>query len=111
MRKLKPNKILQIKRAEGDAYAKYLAGLGIARQRQVIVDGLRESVLAFSQSVPGTSSRDVMEMVLVAQYFDTTKEIGAASKSSVVFVPHVPSALKDIAPQIRDGLLQGTTHQ
>ncbi|KAI4328385.1 hypothetical protein L6164_020742 [Bauhinia variegata] len=109
--KAEAEKILQIKRAEGDAESKYLAGLGIARQRQAIVDGLRDSVLAFSESVPGTSSKDVMDMVLVTQYFDTMKEIGASSKSNSVFIPHGPGAVKDIASQIRDGLLQGNATQ
>uniref|UniRef100_A0A0D3GZZ0 Band 7 domain-containing protein n=1 Tax=Oryza barthii TaxID=65489 RepID=A0A0D3GZZ0_9ORYZ len=104
--KAEAEKILQIKRAEGDAESKYLAGLGIARQRQAIVDGLRDSVLAFSENVPGTSAKDVMDMVLVTQYFDTMKEIGASSKSSSVFIPHGPGAVKDIAAQIRDGQLQ-----
>lgn len=104
--KAEADKILQIKRAEGEAESKYLSGLGIARQRQAIVDGLRDSVLAFSANVPGTTSKDVMDMVLVTQYFDTMKEIGASSKSSAVFIPHGPGAVKDIAAQIREGLLQ-----
>jgi len=109
--KAEAEKILQIKRAEGEAESKYLSGLGIARQRQAIVDGLRDSVIAFSENVPGTSAKDVMDMVLVTQYFDTMKEIGASSKSSAVFIPHGPGAVKDIASQIRDGLLQGSSAQ
>ncbi|RWR87989.1 hypersensitive-induced response protein 2 [Cinnamomum micranthum f. kanehirae] len=109
--KAEADKILQIKRAEGDAESKYLAGLGIARQRQAIVDGLRESVLAFSANVRGTTAKDVMDMVLVTQYFDTMKEIGASSKSSSVFIPHGPGAVRDIASQIRDGLLQGNSQR
>ncbi|PSS30441.1 Hypersensitive-induced response protein [Actinidia chinensis var. chinensis] len=104
--KAEAEKILQIKRAEGEAESKYLSGLGIARQRQAIVDGLRDSVLAFSESVIGTTAKDVMDMVLVTQYFDTMKEIGATSKSSAVFIPHWPGTVKDIASQIREGLLQ-----
>lgn len=109
--KAEAEKILQIKRAEGDAESKYLAGLGIARQRQAIVDGLRDSVLAFAENVPGTTSKDVMDMVLVTQYFDTMKEIGASSKTNSVFIPHGPGAVKDITSQIRDGLLQGSRTQ
>lgn len=109
--KAEAEKILQIKRAEGEAESKYLSGLGIARQRQAIVDGLRDSVLGFSVNVPGTTAKDVMDMVLVTQYFDTMKEIGASSKSSAVFIPHGPGAVRDVAAQIRDGLLQGNaTH-
>ncbi|KAM0864967.1 hypothetical protein ACQ4PT_043548 [Festuca glaucescens] len=107
--KAEAEKILQIKRAEGEAESKYLAGVGIARQRQAIVDGLRDSVLTFSENVPGTTAKDIMDMVLVTQYFDTMKEIGASSKSSSVFIPHGPGAVKDVASQIRDGLLQANT--
>ncbi|XWS48071.1 hypothetical protein CRYUN_Cryun13aG0041000 [Craigia yunnanensis] len=103
--KAEGEKILQIKRAEGEAVSKYLSGLGIARQRQAIVDGLRDSVLGFSVNVTGTTANDVMNMVLVTQYFDTVKEIGAASKSSAVFIPHGPGAVRDVATQICDGLL------
>ncbi|KAK3022915.1 hypothetical protein RJ639_046459 [Escallonia herrerae] len=109
--KAEAEKILQIKLAEGDAESKYLAGLGIARRRQAIVDGLRDSVLSFSTNVPETSSKDVMDMILVTQYFDTMREIGASAKSSSVFVPHGPGAVRDVASQIRDGLLQGKTAQ
>ncbi|CAA6672745.1 unnamed protein product [Spirodela intermedia] len=109
--KAEAEKILQIKRAEGEAESKYLAGLGIARQRQAIVDGLRDSVLGFSVNVPGTTAKDVMDMVLVTQYFDTMKEIGAASKSSAVFIPHGPGAVHDVATQIRNGLLQASVNQ
>ncbi|GFZ03637.1 SPFH/Band 7/PHB domain-containing membrane-associated protein family [Actinidia rufa] len=98
--KAEAEKILQIKRAEGESESKYLSGLGIARQRQAIVDGLRDSVLGFSVNVPGTTAKDVMDMVLVTQYFDTMKEIGAASKSSAVFIPHGPGAVRDVATQI-----------
>ncbi|KAK3153870.1 hypothetical protein QOZ80_2BG0182580 [Eleusine coracana subsp. coracana] len=109
--KAEAEKIVQIKRAEGEAEARYLSGVGIARQRQAIVDGLRDSVLGFSGNVPGTSAKDVMDLVLVTQYFDTMKEIGAASKSSAVFLPHGPGAVTDIAGQIRDGFLQASTQQ
>ncbi|OVA09072.1 Band 7 protein [Macleaya cordata] len=106
--KAEAEKILQIKKAEGEAESKYLSGLGVARQRQAIVDGLRDSVLGFSVNVPGTTAKDVMDMVLVTQYFDTMKEIGATSKSSSVFIPHGPGAVRDVATQIRDGLLQAS---
>jgi hypothetical protein len=70
----------------------------------------RDSVVAFSENVPGTTAKDIMDMVLVTQYFDTMKEIGASSKSSSVFIPHGPGAVKDVAAQIRDGLLQSNMH-
>eukprot|EP00850_Spirogloea_muscicola_P004196 SM000018S03561 [mRNA] locus=s18:47902:54017:+ [translate_table: standard] len=99
-------KVLQVKRAEAEAEAKYLSGLGIARQRQAIVDGLRESVLAFSGNVPGTGPRDVMEMVLMTQYFDTMKDIGSHSKNSTLFLPHGPANVAEIANQCSSAVLE-----
>lgn len=104
--KAEAEKIIQIKRAEGEAESKYLSGLGIARQRQAIVDGLRDSVLGFAGNVPGTSAKDVLDMVMMTQYFDTMRDIGATSKASAVFIPHGPGAVADVATQIRNGLLQ-----
>ncbi|CAI5998956.1 unnamed protein product [Closterium sp. NIES-64] len=109
--KAEAEKILQVKRAEADAEAKYLSGVGVARQRQAIVDGLRESVLAFSHEVAGTTPKDVLDMVLVTQYFDTMKDIGASAKSNTVFIPHAPSQIADISAQIRNGMLQGNIKQ
>lgn len=109
--KAEAEKIVQIKRAEGEAESKYLSGLGIARQRQAIVDGLRDSVLTFSENVPGATAKDVMDLVLITQYFDTLREIGAATNSSAVFVPHGPGAVKDIATQVRDVVLHSRTTQ
>ncbi|CAN8269779.1 unnamed protein product [Cochlearia groenlandica] len=108
--KAEAEKIIQIKRAEGEAESKYLSGLGIARQRQAIVDGLRDSVLGFAGNVPGTSAKDVLDMVMMTQYFDTMRDIGAHSKSSSVFIPHGPGAVADVATQIRNGLLQANHH-
>ena len=52
-------------------------------------------MLALSVNVPGTTSKDVMDMVLVTQYFDAMKEIGALSISNSIFITHGPGAVKD----------------
>ena len=70
-------KIMVVKAAEADAESKYLAGTGMARQRQAIISGLRDSVVNFQKEVDGISSKDVMEMMMMTQYFDTMKEVGA----------------------------------
>jgi len=106
--KAEAEKILLVKRAEAEAETKYLSGVGVARQRQAIVDGLRESVLAFAESVPGTNPKEVMDMVMITQYFDTMKEIGAGSKNTTLFLPHGPGNVADIATQVRNGMLIGT---
>ncbi|KAJ0977898.1 hypothetical protein J5N97_013372 [Dioscorea zingiberensis] len=83
----------------------------LRRQRKQCGWTERQCAFGYSVNVPGTTAKDVMDMVLVTQYFDTMKEIGATSKSSAVFIPHGPGAVRDVASQIRDGLLQGSiTH-
>lgn len=91
--------------AEADADAKHLAGQGLARQRQAIVDGLQESVNIFQNGIPGSDALMVMDMIIVTQYFDMMKDIGEKSKSNTVFLPHSPGAIADLAKQIRSGFL------
>ncbi len=99
-------KIIKVKAAEAESASKILQGEGIAGQRKAIVDGLKDSVAAFKNGVPGSSAKDVMQLVLMTQYFDTLKDIGATSKSNAVFVPHSPGGFTDIGAQIRDSILQ-----
>lgn len=101
-------KIMVVKAAEADAEAKYLAGTGMARQRQAIINGLRESVIHFQAQVDGISSKDVMEMMMMTQYFDTMKEVGTNPSNSTIFIPSGPGAVNEAASQIRMGIMQGT---
>jgi len=100
-------KIMVVKAAEADAEAKYLQGTGIARQRQAIINGLRESVVNFQAEVSDINSKDVMEMMMMTQYFDTMKEIGTSKNTNTIFVPAGPGAVADAASQIRAGIMQG----
>ena len=68
-------------------------------------------MLSFCVSLLGTTSKDIMDMVQVTQYFVTMKEIGTLSEYNSVFVTHKPGAVKDIASQIRVGLVQANTTQ
>ncbi|MCX4247849.1 SPFH domain-containing protein [Paraliomyxa miuraensis] len=99
------DKILKVKAAEADADAKALAGRGIADQRRAIVDGLRESVDEFQKSIPGASPQDVMNLVLMTQYFDTLKDVGASSVTNTILMPHSPGALSDISAQLREAMI------
>lgn len=98
-------RILKVKAAQAEAESKALSGKGIADQRRAIIDGLRESVDEFARSVPGASPQDVMNIVLLTQYFDTLKEIGATSTTNTLLIPHSPSAVTDLAEQIRSSML------
>lgn len=93
------DRIIAVKAAEAEAQSKALQGKGIADQRKAIVDGLRESVEHFREGVPGATPQDVMNLVLMTQYFDTLKEIGV--ESNTIMLPHSPGALGDLMTQIQ----------
>ncbi len=99
------DKILKVKAAEAEAESKALSGKGIADQRRAIIDGLRESVDEFQKSVPGASAQDVMNVVLMTQYFDMLKELGASSQNNTILVPHSPSTVTDLGEQIRSSMM------
>jgi regulator of protease activity HflC (stomatin/prohibitin superfamily) len=98
-------KILVVKKAEAEAESKALQGQGIANQRKAIIEGLQVSIEQFQKVVDGASSRDVMQLVLVTQYFDTLKSIGESDKTNTLFLSHSPAAVKEVADQILDSML------
>lgn len=100
-------KILRVKNAEAEAESMKLQGMGVANQRKAIIEGLKQSIQEFQHGISGVSAGDVMGLVMMTQYFDTLKEIGARDKSSTILLPHSPSGLRDIAAQLRDGVITG----
>lgn len=91
--------------AKADAEAKFLAGQGIARQRQAIMEGLRESVNAFKSEVQDVDAKTVMDLMIVTQYFDMMRDVGANSKTNAVFMNHSPGALEDLAQAVQKGFM------
>ena len=98
-------KILVVKKAEAEAESKALQGQGIANQRKAIIEGLQVSIEQFQKVVDGASSRDVMQLVLVTQYFDTLKSIGENDRTNTLFLSHSPGAVKEVSDQILDSML------
>ncbi len=99
------DKILVVKKAEAEAESKALQGQGIANQRRAIVEGLQASIEQFQKAVEGASAREVMQLVLVTQYFDTLKAIGESDKTNTLFLPHSPGSVKDVSDQILQSML------
>jgi len=96
------DKILQVKSAEAEAEAKYLSGVGVAKQRKAIVDGLRTSIVEFSENVDGASTKEVMDLLLLTQYFDMVRDVGSANHCRTTFVP----TSKSLGDELRGSLLQ-----
>lgn len=100
-------RILKVKSAEADAQSKALQGKGIADQRKAIIDGLKESVEHFKDGVSGATTQDVMNLVLLTQYFDTIKELGHTANTNTILLPHSPAGMTDLAEQIRNAMIIG----
>ncbi len=100
------DRIMKVKAAEGDAQSKALQGRGIADQRQAIVAGLRDSVDEFRKAVAGTTAKDVMNLVLMTQYFDMLKDIGASSRTNAILIPHSPGNLASLTEQMRNAMIE-----
>lgn len=96
------DKILQVKSAEAEAEAKYLSGVGVAKQRKAIVDGLRTSIVDFSDNIEGTSTKEVMDLLLLTQYFDCIRDVGQAGHCKTTFIP----TSRTLGDDIRNSLLQ-----
>jgi len=99
--KAEAEKMVLVKRAEAEEESKYLQGEGISRQRAAIVEGLRDSVGGFTKEVNGMSAKDVLELVMITNYFDTIQGLGANSNTCTVFVNHNPAGLSNTSNQVK----------
>lgn len=100
-------KIRIVKKAEAEADSKRLSGEGIAQQRLEIVRGFKESVEDFQKALQEVDPQEIMQFVLMTQYFDTLTAIGANENNNTVMVPHTPGGMKDFQQQIIDGTFVG----
>ena len=98
-------KILVVKKAEAEAESKALQGQGIANQRKAIIEGLQGSIEQFQKVVAGASTSEVMQLVLVTQYYDTIKSIGESDKTNTLFLSHSPGAVREISDQVLQSMV------
>ena len=47
-----------------------------------------------------------MNLVLMTQYFDMLKEIGASTRSTAILIPHSPGHLSSLSEQIRNAMIE-----
>jgi len=103
------DKILVVKKAEAEAQSKALQGQGIANQRKAIIEGLQASIEQFQRVLGVTSTAEVMQLVLITQYFDTIKTIGESDKTNTLFLAHSPGAVRDVSDQILQAMLTASS--
>lgn len=92
-------KIQLVKAAEAEREARKLSGLGVAEEREAIVNGLKDSIENM-RSATGAQTTSVMNVVMLTQYMDTLKAVGLAPNSKVVFMNSTPGGLDDALKQM-----------
>lgn len=100
--KAEADKVQQVKAAEAEAEARYLSGLGVARQRKAIVEGLQSSVSEFSADVTGVGAKDVMDILMLTQYFDTLSAVGANN----MILEHEPASVANLSNQVSRSMMR-----
>ncbi len=101
-------RIKTVKSAEAEKESKKLQGEGIAAERIAIAQGIRDSIAALMSIHEGeVSTEEAMRTLVMTQYFDTLRTIGAQSRATTVFLPHSPGGMADISRQIAEAIMVG----
>ncbi|MBI21240.1 MAG: SPFH domain-containing protein [Chloroflexi bacterium] len=100
------DKIRQVKSAEADAEAKKLQGKGVAEQRAAIIEGFKASIGDLKE-VTGSDvkTQDVMNMVMMVQYFDALRDIGTTGQNNAVLIPYGAGGSNEILQQMTQAML------
>ena len=100
------DKIRQVKAAEADAQAKKLQGEGIAQQRAAIIEGFKSSIGDLKE-VTGSDveTQDVMNMVMMVQYFDALRDIGTSGQNNAVLIPYGAGGSNEIFQQMTQAMI------
>jgi regulator of protease activity HflC (stomatin/prohibitin superfamily) len=100
------DKIRQVKSAEADAEAKQLQGEGVAKQRAAIIEGFKTSIGDLKE-VTGSDvkTQDVMNMVMMVQYFDALRDIGTTGQNNSILIPYGPGGSNEIFQQMTQAML------
>jgi len=102
-------KIIAVKEAEADQESKRLQGLGLAQQREEVARGLKSSVEEFKEALGANADpNEIMNIILMTNYFDTLKSIGEGPNAKVIMVDGTANGLKAIRDQIITGIQAST---
>ncbi len=92
-------KIKVVKAAEAERESRKLSGMGVAEEREAIVNGLKVSIENMKESI-GVDTNAVMNVVMLTQYLDMLKSVGGQENSKIVFLNSNPSNLDEITKQL-----------
>ena len=100
------SKMLLVKQAQAEAESKRLQR-EIPNQRKAIISGFKDSVEDFAKAVSGSTPQDVVQSVLMTQYFDTLKGIAANDHTNAIYDSPLPEYNEDLFSEIRNAVITG----
>lgn len=92
-------KIKVVKQAEAEKESRILMGEGVAGERRAIVDGLKSSIDDMKK-IKDLDTNEVMNLVVISQYFDTVKSIGESQNTKVLFINPAPQGAEDMVASL-----------
>jgi len=90
-------KIQKVKTAEAHCEALYLSGIGTAKERTAISQGLNSSLIGLASISEEMNAQEAMNILLVGQYLDMISRVGGNSLL-LEYSPSVLNNLKDFRP-------------
>jgi len=103
MNEAEATKVRVVKEAEAEKESRVLLGEGVAGERQAIIDGLKRSIDDM-KGIPGLNTHEVMNLIVMSQYFDTVKAIGMSQNSKVMFIDPAPEGANNMLQQLSAAL-------
>jgi len=103
MNEAEATKVRVVKEAEAEKESRVLLGEGVAGERQAIIDGLKRSIDDM-KGIPGLNTHEVMNLIVMSQYFDTVKAIGMSQNSKVMFIDPAPEGANNMLQQLSSAL-------
>lgn len=97
------SKVRVVKEAEAEKESRILLGEGVAGERQAIIDGLKRSIDDM-KGIPGLNTHEVMNLIVMSQYFDTVKAIGMSQNAKVMFMDPAPEGANNMLQQLTAAL-------
>lgn len=102
-------KYTAVQKAQGESESMYLRGVGTARQRAAILDGMRQNVVSIRearvQEELETTNQAVMDLLLITQYMDTLRDISRSSNVTGCFYPKTSGGGVGVEDAVRNAAL------
>lgn len=96
--------VLKTRQAEADAEVLHQNGIGIAKERNAIADGLTEAIEKVAKGT-GVTEGAAMNLLQFTNYTAMLKEVGSSKNTTMVFLPAGPDAITKFQDTLQTALL------